>query len=168
MKERYWSMMCDKKFHILYLGEHHHQCITIERIINIGLTIISTGSLGGFFLWDNAQTLWATILVVAQVVTSIKPYLPYAKRAQEIEKAIIELTVVYEEIEEKWNDIYSDNVVNGDINTLYYQLCKKWDKADTKYLVNDSLPRIKRLVDKANEEKELYFKNTFGGNHNEE
>jgi hypothetical protein len=140
----------------------------IERIINIGLTIISTGSLGGLFLWDNAQLLWSTILVVAQVVTAIKPYLPYAKRSQEIEKAIIELTVVYEEIEEKWNDIYNDKVDDADINTLYYQFCKKWDKADTKYLINDSLPRKPKLITKANEEKELYFKNMFGGNNNDE
>jgi hypothetical protein len=160
-------MMSDKKFHILYLGQHHHCCITIERIINIGLAIISTGSLGGFFLWDNAQILWATILVAAQVVTAIKPYLPYAKRSQEIENAIIELTIIYEEIEEKWNDIYSDKLDDDDINILYYQFCKKWDKADAKYLVNDSLPRNPKLITKAHEENELYFKNTFGGNYNE-
>jgi hypothetical protein len=160
--------MSDKKFHILYLGEHHHRCITIERFINIGLAIISTGSLGGFFLWNTVQMLWATILVLAQVVTAIKPYLPYAKRSQEIEKSIIELTTIYEEIEEKWNDIYKDKIDDDDINTLYYQFCKKWDKADAKYLVDDSLPRIEKFVNKASKENELYFKNTFGGNYNEQ
>lgn len=35
MVERYWSMMTDKKFHIVYLGLHYGECVKIERNLNI-------------------------------------------------------------------------------------------------------------------------------------
>ena len=76
MAYRYWSMMTDKKFALIYLGLHYHKNVQIERLMNIILAIISTGSLGALLFFDQHQYILTIILALAQIVTAARPYLP--------------------------------------------------------------------------------------------
>jgi hypothetical protein len=167
MVERYWNMMTDKKFHIVYLGLHYGKCVKIERWINIILAVISTGSLGALLVTDKAQKVWVIILALAQIVTAAKPYLPFQYRMNEIDKGLVALNMIYNDIEKEWNPIISGKYDEATINQLYYDFSKQWEKADAEMLKNDCLPQKAKLIEKANKEKNHYFEVMFGGDNND-
>ena len=167
MAYRYWSMMTDKKFALIYLGLHYHKNVQIERWMNIILAIISTGSLGALLFFDQHQYILTIILALAQIVTAARPYLPYQYRMQEIEKGLLALNDLYNDIEEKWLSIASGKLTDEEINNIYYSSVRKWDELDSKILKKDSLPRRKKFIKQANDEKEMYFTVMFGGDTNE-
>lgn len=167
MVERYWSMMTDKKFTLIYLGLHYHRNVKIERWMDIILAVISTGSLGALFVMDEYQKVLTVILALAQIVTAARPYLPYQYRLKEIDKGILPLNVLYNEIEKKWNSIASGDFSDAEVNELYYDFLKKWDKIDAEILKKDSLPRKKKMIVQADKEKNQYFEVMFGGYTNE-
>lgn len=163
MAERYWNMMTDKKFHIVYLGLHYGKCVKIERWLNIVLAVISTGSLGALLFTDEAQKALIIILALAQIVTAAKPYLPFQSRMNEIDKGLVALNLIYNDIEKEWNSIFNGEYDEHTINQLYYDLSKRWEKADAEILKNDSLPQKEKLILKADKEKNHYFEVMFGG-----
>lgn len=163
MREQYWTMMTQKKFHLFYLGYQLGLYVRIENWLNIGLAIVSTGSLIGLFAWEGGQKLLAMILAVAQIVTAARPYLPFEKRIKELDKGILLLSDVYSDIEKKWNEINIEGIDDSEINDIYYSYLKKWDKVDGEILKKDSLPYVENYYKKAGEENERYFLNLFGG-----
>ncbi len=164
MREQYWTMMTQKKYHLYYLGYQLGLYVRIENWLNIVLAVISTGSLVGLFAWEGGQTLLAVILAIAQMVTAARPYLPFERRVKELDKGILLLTKVYADIEKKWNEINIDGIEDSEINDLYYIYLKQWDEVDGEILKKDSLPYVEKYYTKAGEENERYFANLFGGN----
>lgn len=158
----YWNKMTQMKFHLIYIGYHYRRNICIERVINILLAIVSTGSLGGLFL-TSFQKTWAIILVLTQVLTAAKPYLPYSTRITELDKEITSLGIIYSEVERKWRDVFSGKYDDNEVNEIIYDYVKKWDAIVAENLKGDSLPRKKKFIEQANEENHLYFESMFGG-----
>lgn len=167
MVKRYWCMMTQKKFTLIYLGKHYHRNVKIERWMNTILAVVSTGSLGALLFLDQHQYFLTVILALAQILTAARPYLPYQYRMKEIEKGLFVLNSLYCEIEEKWLSIASGKLTDEEINTIFYTYMRKWDELDAKILKEDSLPRRKKLVTQANDEKDKYFEVMFGGDSNE-
>lgn len=164
MRAQYWVMMTQKKFHLFYLGYQLGLYVKIERWMNVILAIISTGSLIGLFAWDEGQKILAIILALAQIVTAARPFLPFERRVNELDKGILLLNRVYSDIEKKWNEINIEGVEDSQINEFYYNYLKQWEEVDGEILQKDSLPYIEKYYTKAGEDNERYFINLFGGN----
>ena len=160
----YWNKMTQMKFHLVYMGMHYHRSIVVERWLNIILAVISTGSLAGIFISPNAQKIWTCILVFTQVLTAAKPYLPFSKRIQDLDKGIAALEVVYEDCEKQWVDLSEGRLTETEASIAIYRYEKKWNNIDASILKADSLPRNEKLINKADIEKNRYFENVFGGN----
>ena len=163
MRQQYWTMMTQKKFSLFYLGLHLQVYERIERVLDITLAIISTGSLAGLFICEECQWFLTVVLALAQVVTAARPYLPYANRIKELDKGILLLKQIYLEIEKTWNEISISDVEDMEVNKLRYKYEKKWEDIDGEILKNDSLPRKEKYIGLASEENERYFANLFGG-----
>ena len=112
---------------------------------------------------DEAQKALIIILALAQIVTAAKPYLPFQSRMNEIDKGLVALNLIYNDIEKEWNSIFNGEYDEHTINQLYYDLSKRWEKADAEILKNDSLPQKEKLILKADKEKNHYFEVMFGG-----
>lgn len=167
MAVRYWSLMSEKKFSLIYLGLHYKINVKIERWLDIILAIVSTGSLGALFVLEKYQFIWSIILALTQILTAARPYFPYHYRMLELEKGLFSLNPIYNEIEKRWFEIQNGMLAEEQINELYYEFQEKWDELDCKILTKDSLPRRKRFINIADEEKNQYFNIMFGGNENE-
>ena len=154
--------MNQMKFHLAYLGYHYHRYIVIERWTNILLAIVSTGSLAGLFSSSN-QKIWAIILVLTQVVTAAKPYLPFSTRIKELDRGIVSWRIIYNDVEKQWKGISTGAFDDDQINEIIYDYEKRWEAVETDILKGDSLPRIEKYIEKADKEKRLYFETMFGG-----
>ncbi|SKA70315.1 hypothetical protein SAMN02745111_02003 [Eubacterium uniforme] len=162
LEEKYWTMMTQKKFDLIYLGHHLHRNILIERYINVFLAITSVGALSGLVILNDYKKIISIILALSQIITAAKPYLPYSNRVKDLDKSIIGLTTVYNEIEDYWDRIVIEKICESDINKMYRKLQNKWNDIDNKFLNGDSLPRIQKYIELSEKERNIYFKNYYG------
>lgn len=163
MRQRYWNKMTQMKFHLIYLGYHYHESVNRERIINTILAIISTGSLAGLFFVPQHQWVLSVVLGLAQVVSAAKPCLPYASRVADLDKGLVALNVIYENVEKQWKKVDLNEMSEDEINDSLYSFQKQWEEVDGSILKGDSLSRKQKYIDMADNEKNQYFDNMFGG-----
>lgn len=162
MRERYWKWMADRKFSLLYMDFYHGKSVRIDRSYDIILAVISTGALGGLFITESLQFVMAGILVVAQIVSAARPFLPYCKRIERLGKGIYILTQQYNVIESYWHSVDNGQLSDEQINEIYYDLKNKWDKTLQEVLCGDDLPVRKNCIKLAQKECNTYFKSLFG------
>jgi len=161
MQERYWRKLTDKRYRLIYISEYYNQCVWVQRLINVILAITSSGAVAAWAVWQEFPVVWAGVIAVSQVITAVKPLLPYEKRIATIYDMINQLTGICNEIEAKWYYVANGSLSEEDINDLSYKFEKKWSDVETKNLQGDSIPADGRLAHIANEKKEDYFKNDF-------
>jgi len=161
MVDRYWSLMAQKKFHIIYMGLHYSRCVKIERSISIILAVISTGSLAGLFITKDMQLFLGIVLAIAQIITAAKPYLPYQRRVSEIEMDLAGLNLIYMDIEKDWFFVANGELTEKEINEKCYQYNTKWLNYDNRYLQKDSLPLNEKMREIATKEMINYFNSQF-------
>lgn len=161
MQERYWSMLTNKKYELIYINKYYAQCVKVQRGINIILALTSSGAIAAWAIWDKYPLLWSLIIAISQVVVAVKPLLPFEKRIIDINDLNLTLTGLYADIESKWFYIADGYYSEQEINDLYYGFDKKWTDMETKCFKYDSMPLINKLKNVANIEKENYFKNNF-------
>ena len=161
MQERYWRKLTDKRYRLIYISEYYNQCVWVQRLINVILAITSSGAVAAWAVWQEFPVVWAGVIAVSQVITAVKPLLPYEKRIATIYDMINQLTGICNEIEAKWYYVANGSLSEEDINDLSYKFEKKWSDVETKNLKGDSIPADGRLAHIANEKKEDYFKNDF-------
>ncbi len=158
--DEYWSCMTQMKYNQIYLKHHHRLNANIVRIISAIQMVIGTGAL--CFLQNTAlEKILFISLACSQILSAVKPYLPYEKRLSELGKGIALLAELYSEIELQWNDVCSGKISENEAAKLATEYKRKWDKIDSSMLKEDSLPNIKKIRDKANAEKDVYFKTNF-------
>jgi len=155
------------KFHLIYIGYHYRRNVCIERAINILLAIISTGSLAGLFN-STYPRFWAAILVITQVLTAAKPYLPYSMRITELDKEITSLGIIYNEVEKGWRNVFTGTYSDSKINEIIYDYEKKWEAICAEILKGDSLPRKEEFIKLADNENHRYFEALFGGEYEQQ
>jgi hypothetical protein len=161
MQERYWKKLTDKRYRLFYINEYYDQSVWVQRMINIFLAITSSGAIAAWAVWKQFPVIWAGIIAVSQVITAIKPYLPYEKRIEGIYEILIQLTVICNEVEAKWFYVANGSMTEEDINDLYYKFEKRWTDVETKNLKGDCIPADGRIAHIANAKKEKYFENQF-------
>lgn len=161
MQERYWKKLTDKRYQLIYINEYYDRCVRLQRAINIFLALTTSGAIAAWAIWKEFPIVWAVIIAVSQVVTAIKPYLPYEKRIEAIYDVISQFSVICNEIEAKWFYVAKGTMAEEEINELYYSFEKRWTDIESKSLKGDSIKSNDKLAAIANEKKELYFSNQF-------
>ena len=161
--DQYWKFMFTKKYELIYLGMQRHHYIQIERISNIVLAIISTGSLTSLLITKELKIILAIILALAQIYTAAKPFLPFESRSRDLGAEISALAVLYSRIEKEWHLVSQGLLSDEDINNKKYEYMEEWEKIDCRFFQYDSLPRNEKMRDAATQEAILYFKQSIGG-----
>lgn len=161
MQERYWKKLTDKRYQLIYINEYYDRCVRLQRIINIFLALSTSGAIAAWAVWKELPIIWAGIIAASQVITAVKPYLPFEKRVEGIYDVIIQYSVICNELEAKWFYIANGSMTEEEINELYYNFEKRWTDIESKSLKGDSIPANEQIAAIANERKETYFKNQF-------
>ncbi len=161
MQERYWNKMADKRYQLIYINEYYDQCIRIERMINVFLAITSSGAIAAWAVWTKFPVMWAAIIAISQVITAIKPYLPYEKRIDGLFDIIKQYSVICNEIEAKWFYVSKGLLTEEQINEQNTNFEKRWTEVETKSLKGDSIPADNKLAEISEEKKNTYFEINF-------
>ena len=130
MQERYWRKLTDKRYRLIYISEYYNQCVWVQRLINVILAITSSGAIAAWAVWKEFPVVWAGVIAVSQVITAVKPLLPYEKRIVTIYDMINQLTGICNEIEAKWYYVANGSLSEEDINKFIVNERNILDKLD--------------------------------------
>ena len=154
--------------YIIYINLIYSHSVCINRLITIVLAVLSSGAVTGWAIWNKYSFVWAFIVAFSQVATIINEFLPYKNRINELQEMSCKSTNIYDDIEQNWLQVSSGEMSESEINICLYKRRKLWNKALGDCLNDDSLPERKKLINKADRNKNVYFENLFGGIYGDE
>lgn len=162
MRNNYFELLSQVKFDIEYYKLFYQKYTNIERGIGIVFAAVSTGSLAGFFACETGKSVYAVILVVIQVANAVKPYLPFANRAKELDRLLIKMEYLFAEIENGWSDIEKDKLDEQQMQSMINTFKKRRTELQMEYLPDDILPTDEKITQKADKNANEYLKINYG------
>src|SRR5438105_8755933 len=162
-QERFWREMYQLKVHACYLELYLAKTESVDRWVNFGIAITSTGSLGMWAFLKEYDKVWAGIIVLSQLLSVAKSFLPYKLRVKALASCVHE----YEEhmvwAEGTWFDVAEGKLTEQEITSLRTQLQKRTLKTMRECFPASALPENQVLLKKATARADVYF-NAFYGN----
>lgn len=161
MQLRYWKFMVQLKAWILYLDYYGEGSYKIDKVINIVLAIASSASIAAWAIWNQLDFMWAIFIAITQVITAIKPHLPYSNRMDMVKKFSSDIQALFNKAEYNWYGISEGELTNDEINDLIFEIKRQYNDVANKYLKTESLPTHDEYKKSADSKAEEYFTNTY-------
>lgn len=120
LTDKIWATYCNMKFKGFLFGLLFSKYQKWDRNINIFLAIASSGSIAAWAIWKDHPILWSSIIVLSQVITTIKPYFPYIKVIKELNSRCYKIDLLNIEYERFWNKIQRGTLTEDTIEQFYY------------------------------------------------
>lgn len=158
---RYWNQLKEFQTHVIYLHQYAVHSEWRDKLINGFLAITSCSSIAAWAIWQQYQIVWAIIIALSQVVTAIKPFLPFKQRLTAIGGLNDEIQAISLECEKGWYSVAEGELTEKEIHELCIQLKDKALKAEKKHLKNIVLPVNKKLLKIAETEADLYLSTNY-------
>jgi uncharacterized membrane protein len=132
-----------------------------DKSINISLAITSSTSIAAWAVWQEYQIIWAIIIALSQVITAIKPFLPFRQRLKPISDLNDLMQEISLECEKHWFVVAEGELTEKEIHDLYISLKDKSLKAEKKALKDIVLPKQGKILMRAEKEADHYLTNTY-------
>jgi hypothetical protein len=149
IQQHIWKQLYRTKVHSIYLELLHARTETIDRSIKIFLALVSSGGIAGWAIWKEADFIWACAIALAQVITAIRPYLPYRDRLKALSALSRELEELAIYMEIKWLEISAGELTEKEMRKLNADMLRKISSAVQKHFPVNSIPHNNDLMDKA-------------------
>lgn len=166
MRDAFWSVLHDCKFKEIYLEKYYTHASRIDAALSIITACISAASISAWAIWKVVPIVWSILLMVAQAIQVIRPYLPYSRRLAALKHFIPEIRHLVLEIEIFWYK--SDAEDDPQYLEPLREFRKRYIDMECKYLGSDPLPSIKRLHRKADDETARHLQLFFGASEGDE
>jgi hypothetical protein len=172
VQRRYWQEFIDLKRDALYIEYYHRKTETIDRFLSGFSAITSSAAVAGWVLWRetvsvygmtfNFGLIWGAFIMLAQVISAVKEYLPYKKRLNSLSSLSNDLNTLAITMENDWFKVSRGLLTDTEINDLHMDLKRRIREATVKSFPNTTLPLDKKLVDRAAADTQLYIESFFG------
>ena len=146
---------------MIYLHNYAAQSEWWDKAINIFLAITSSSSIAAWAVWQKYDLLWAFIIALSQVVTAVKPFLPYRQRLKAISALNDKIQEISLKSEKNWYGVAEGELTEKEIHELCIALKNESLTAEIKFLKNLILPKKENLLKRAEKEADIYLKNNY-------
>ena len=153
----YWNQLCEVKTHVIYLHHYATKSEWWDKAINIFLAVTSSTSIAAWAIWKKYDIIWASIVAISQVITAIKPFLPYKQRLKAITELNDKMQELSLECEKNWFSVAEGELTEKEIHQLYIKLKEQSMKAEMKCLKGIVLPKKNRILSKSEKEADIYL-----------
>jgi hypothetical protein len=160
-QQKYWNQLKELKVHVYYVQHYAVKQNKYDQIINIFLAITSSSSIAAWALWKEYQFIWAFIIAASQVITAIKPLLPYKKRLSALSKLGDMLSLIALKAERDWYFVAEGKWNEELIHTKWADLKEDALAAENKCLNGITLPKDKTVLSSAESEADIYLQSTY-------
>jgi hypothetical protein len=161
IQERYWNHLIQQKFDEIYVSRYLQRSEKWDTTINAFLAIVSASSVSAWALWKKYDLFWAGVIMLSQVITAGKPYLPFRKRINPLKAAGFAYEELFIKAESNWLRVASGELDESEINKLLFSLkseqAKAWKKLAGDISLPDS-PKLRRHADRLTAE---YFRHNY-------
>ena len=158
---RYWNQLKEFKTHVLYLHNYASHSEWWDKAINIFLAITSSSSIAAWAIWQQYQIVWAVIIALSQVVTAVKPFLPFKIRLKAIADLNDRIQEISLECEKGWFAVAEGELTEKEIHEDCINLRNDALTAEKKCLKNIVLPKKKKLLERAEQDADLYLTKNY-------
>ena len=84
-QERYWNMLVEARVHVFFLYHYASSSESMDKAINAFLAITSSTSIAAWVIWKKFTLIWTILIAVSQIISAVKPFLPYNQRYKAVE-----------------------------------------------------------------------------------
>jgi len=161
-RNRYWTYFVQTYGHSRYLYKYLEQCEEIDRRISMFAAIASSTSIGGWVIWKEIGWVWGAIIATSQVLTAIKNYLPYARRAELLRTLASSYSRLVTRIEGDWFKVNSGSLAEDKINDRLVKFKTEQDEIEEKLFSKITLPTKRKLLSQAAEDTKNHFRRHYG------
>ena len=160
-QDRYWNQLKEFKVHVNYLQRYATKSDKADKTINIFLAITSSSSIAAWAIWQEYQMIWAIIIALSQIITAIKPILPYKQRLKAVNGLNNMLQKVALDCERKWYAVAEGLLTEHEIHDACFDFKNLAREHEQKYFQNMVLPVDQTLLKEAEEETDLYLQQNY-------
>ena len=156
-----WAHMHNMKFKSYLIQILINKYQRWDRYINIFLAIAASGSIASWAVFQEYKVIFGVVIAGSQLLTVIKPYVPYNKYVKQLMKKATELDFIILELEALWFRLYQGSIVENEIYDEFNRLKVKSREIlsfDDDIILNPT----QKEEDKANEQMNSYSKNIYG------
>lgn len=157
VQRQFWNELVELRVHWYYLQEYHFLCDAKETKLNWALAIGSNASIASWAVWQKWPQVWATAIAFSQLVTALRPHLPFKKRSEGILAASREIQDALLHAERVWYPVSVGERTSVEIHELTMDLRERKVRATATHLTATPLPRRQDLLEAAKEQAQVYF-----------
>ena len=160
-QKKYWNMLVQFQVHVFYLRNYAVKTELLDTRLNIFLALASSASIAGWVMWKDHQMIWGGIIAASQVITAIKPFLPYKKRLKPIGDFNNLMREILLDCERDWFSVSEGLFTEKEIHERCIALQAKTIEADRNTMKNILLPIDKKALKLAEIETGNYLANNY-------
>ncbi len=162
MRTRVWNNLANIKFKALYTSECSKLAGTCGRIYSFLFAFTSTSSAATWAIWNRYPFFWAFIVGFSQLLSVIKPHIPFVKNDKAYLEMSFEFEWLYLEYERLWYDIENQRLKEPQAEAQFYKLRQKEIEIEKRHK-DVVCPRSKYYMDKVTNETLKALEINFGG-----
>ncbi|MBU0996628.1 MAG: hypothetical protein KKE16_01120 [Firmicutes bacterium] len=157
--DQFWATIFHSKFYIEYIELLMKRYSRITRWMNIFAAFVASSSVAAWTIWSQLSLLWTILIVAAEALHIIRSYLPFDTRIKVIKELSHELSILDLNFERNWKDVSIEKKSDDEVNSMIFDFRIERERIMFKYIQEDVLPDVNRLINKATKhiEKELNY-----------
>ncbi len=161
----FWAITTEFKTHCYYIHEYLVSSEKCERRINIFLAITSCSSIAGWAIWSDFSVVWASIIAISQVITAIRPYLPFNARIKPLRELSYSFEDLFLEYENLCYKISKGELTEDEIHEHRMDLSKRKNDSWRKIIGDLTLPHKDSLHELSKQLAKTYFTTHYYDGH---
>jgi hypothetical protein len=139
-----------------YLRLYQLHCERYDRALKIVSAVSSSASIGAWAIWNTLSWVWGTIIAASQVLTAVKPYLPFEQRLKATGELASKFERLFLQFEATWQDVAAGELREDQISDKLGKL-KQLATDAFESCIKSPLPQKAELRDRAAQVAEEYF-----------
>lgn len=143
---QYWYNFATIKNNSIYINRYHAKVEKFDRKLKIFTAITSSSSIAAWAIWKDWSFVWSIIIAASQILTAVKPLLPFKERLRALSLFGTELDALALAAEEGWFAVSHGRLTDEEIHKKTMALKKKVHTAQYTAFRNMSLPEDANLL----------------------
>lgn len=157
-QSRYWYAFSTIKRDAIYITRLQTEVESIDRYISMAFALTSSTAIAGWAIWSKYSFIWGLVIAGSQVLSAIKPFLPYKARLKALGNLGPDLDALALTAEADWFKVSSGMLTETETYGLAMALKRKSLQAQVKHFRGVALPDSKRHTAIADSQAEAYMR----------
>jgi len=156
-QNRYWNYLAQTLGQSNYLHLYREKSDDTERYISMFAAISSSASIAAWAVWREWSFIWGIIIAASQLLSAVRSYLPYARRADALREATSGYKRLAMRVESNWFRVAEGILSDEEINELITQFHKEQFEIEDKLFAKITLTERPDLLAIAEQTTADYF-----------